>query len=160
MSTVCLHTLLMPSPVMVSLRCRAMGQTPIYDQLRGERISADVLPSAIHAHQLAHSGRHCLDEEPPSAAAVVVRSVRPGTEDVAGHHRRVWAYTVAGLAGDEPGAGSGDASSAAASAGAGVLTGPRHARGDCRGGEQLLDSSEANRVGPRTPATAPVEGLR
>src|SRR5437763_1459265 len=99
----------MPCPVMVSLRCRAMGQTPIYDQLRGERINADVSPSAVPAHHLAHPSRHFLGEEPPSATVVEVRPVQPGTQDLAHHHRRVWAYPAAGLTGDEPRTGNGEA---------------------------------------------------
>jgi len=47
-----------------------VGQTPIYDRLRGERINAHVLPSRADQH--GHSGRSCLDEHMPGAAAVVV----------------------------------------------------------------------------------------
>ena len=34
----------MPPLSMLALRCRPVGQTPIYDQLRGERINSDVPP--------------------------------------------------------------------------------------------------------------------
>jgi hypothetical protein len=38
----CVHTMLMLAPADAPLRCGRMGQTPIYDQVRGERINADV----------------------------------------------------------------------------------------------------------------------
>src|SRR5205085_9541027 len=129
----------MPCPVMVALRCRAMGQIPIYDQLRNEQVNAEVSPSAIPPHHLAHPSRHFLGEEPPSAAVVEVRPVRRETEDLAGHQWRVWAYPAAGLTGDEPRTGNEEAFPGAASTEAGVPTAPRHARSDCCDGQQLLD---------------------
>ena len=76
LSTACTHTLWMPWLSMLALGCRLVGQTPIYDQLRSERINADVPPSHIHSHRPADPGRHRLDAEAPNAAAVVVRPVR------------------------------------------------------------------------------------
>ena len=114
-----------------------MGETPIYDQLRGEWINADVSLSAVRAHHLGHTDRHFLGEGLPSAAEVV------------GQRRRGWAFPAAGLTGDEPGTDSGEAASAAVSTEAGVRTAPRHARGDCWDGEQLLESAVANRAQPR-----------
>ena len=42
------------------LRCRPVRTTPLYDQLRGERINADVPPSAAQPHQLEDRGKHRL----------------------------------------------------------------------------------------------------
>jgi hypothetical protein len=75
----------MPSLFMVSLRCRAVGQTPIYDQLRGERINADVPPSTVESDRLVSSGKHRLGAEASSSTAVEGRPVRPGPAGVSGH---------------------------------------------------------------------------
>lgn len=50
----------MPPPAEASLRCRAMSQTPTYDQLRGERINADIPASEADSEQVDHFGRHRL----------------------------------------------------------------------------------------------------
>ena len=126
LSTARIHTLLMPSAAMVSLRCRAMLQTPIYDQLWGELINADVSPSDVDSDRLGHCGRHRLGADAP-CGTVVVLPVRPRTDDVTGHHRRVQASPTAGLSGDELGTAEGDDSPAAVAAEAGVRSAPRHA---------------------------------
>lgn len=46
----------------VPLRCRAMSQTPTYDQLRDERINADVPAGEVDPHQVDHFGRHRLGD--------------------------------------------------------------------------------------------------
>jgi hypothetical protein len=125
LSTAWMHTLLMPSRSMLPLRCRPVGQTPIYDQLRGERINADVAPSTTALH--AHSGRHRLDEETPSAAAVVARPSDPGAGGLVGHHRRVGTHAVAHLAGDELGADRAWGPRAAIAVEAPARAAPRHA---------------------------------
>jgi hypothetical protein len=79
-----------------------VGQIPIYDWLRGERINAEVPPSCADRH--GHSGRHCLDEHMPGAAAVVVGPSGPGARGLTGHLRREWTYPEALWAGDEWGA--------------------------------------------------------
>lgn len=79
-----------------------MGQTPIYDWLRGERINAEV-PSS-YADQHGHSGRHCLDHM-SRAVAVVVGPSAPGARGLTGHLWRGWTYPEALRAGDELGAG-------------------------------------------------------
>jgi len=86
----------MPSLVMGSLRCRAVGHTPIYDQLRGERINADVPSNDVDLPRDASSSSHHREPAVPSAARLL-RPVGPGMEDVAGHHRRAAAYPAAGL---------------------------------------------------------------
>ena len=77
------------------LRCHAVGQTPTYDQLRGERINADVPASETDPYPFERPGRHRLKEdipdsdppgrhrlrtETPAAAAVCDSSPRPGAD--------------------------------------------------------------------------------
>jgi hypothetical protein len=69
----------MPPLSMLALRCRPVGQTPIYDQLRGERINSDVPPSGADQH--VYSGKHRLDEQTPGPAAVVDGPQVPGRVD-------------------------------------------------------------------------------
>jgi hypothetical protein len=47
-----------------------MGQTPIYDQLRGERINADVPPAGTDPQLVGHPGEHPLLTGAPVPAAV------------------------------------------------------------------------------------------
>jgi hypothetical protein len=47
---------------------RAMSPTPTYDQLRGERINADVPTSEADPHQVDHLGRHRLVDDALGAA--------------------------------------------------------------------------------------------
>lgn len=78
----------MLSSSMLALQSRPVGQTPIYDQLRGERIDVDVPPSDVDLDRLAAAGRHRLDADTPSPAAVIVRSSGPGTDRLASHRGR------------------------------------------------------------------------
>jgi hypothetical protein len=71
----------MLSPVKLPLGSHSVGQTPIYDQLRGERITADVPPSPPDLHHPARPTGHRLSPETPGAAAAVAR-----------HQRRVWTF--------------------------------------------------------------------
>lgn len=134
--------LLMSSSMMVCLWCRAMGQTPIFDQLWGELINADVSSSDVAGCRFADSGRHCLHEEESGAAAVGMRRGRPGTATRTGWRGRVRACPPAGWAGDEWGTGGVDAFPAAAPTEVGVPTKPRHARNACPDGPQLPDRAE------------------
>lgn len=140
----------MPCAGMVTLRYRAVGQTPIYDQLRGERISADVSPRAGNIYRLADVGRHCLGEDASSAAAGVVRPARRGTAEGAGHPGRVRAYSAAGLTDEERGRVP-----TASLAQAGVRTAPRHARDECRADEQMPDF-RGEQGQAHTPSTVPL----
>lgn len=65
------------TPIEASLRCRAMSQTPTYDQLRGERINADVPASEADPHQADRFGRHRLVDDALGAA---VCGQPPGSE--------------------------------------------------------------------------------
>jgi hypothetical protein len=139
----------MPSSVMGSLRYRAVGQTPIYDQLRGERINADVPPNDIDSHRHSPLSRHCRGEDAPSAAALE-RPLGREIEGVAGHHRRGKAYpAAAGSAGDELGMVRADGPYAGGVAETGVRAAPRHARGAYHDDEQPLDYSSVSRSAPR-----------
>lgn len=72
MYTFCAH-MLIPAAAKSPLRCRTVNQMPIYDQLRGERINADVPASrSSDADQLPvdHCGKHHLLADPPVPAAV------------------------------------------------------------------------------------------
>ena len=72
LSTAGVHTLWMRSELMTSLQYRAVGQTPIYDQLRAERINANTSLGDVNPYRLVSSGRHCLDADAPCAAAILV----------------------------------------------------------------------------------------
>ena len=127
LSTGCMHTLWMPWRSVLALRCCLVGQTPIYDQLRGERINAEVPPSHADSHRPADPGRHRRGAQAPSAAAVEVRPSDPGTDGLTGHHQGVWTYPVAQLAGDELGAGRAWGPRAAIPVDAHPRAAPRHA---------------------------------
>lgn len=58
-----------------------MSQTPIYDQLRGERIDVDVLASGgADPQRVGHTRQHRLPASPLSAAAVSGRPAGPGAD--------------------------------------------------------------------------------
>ena len=67
----CVHTMLMPPLQTRPLRCCVMGGgTPIYDQVRGERINAEVPPSAATPQRVDDHGRHRVRPDTPVSAAV------------------------------------------------------------------------------------------
>jgi hypothetical protein len=68
-----------------------MGNTPIFDQVCGERINADVLASGADSQWAGYHGRHRLIPDTPVAAAV---SGPPGPGDgfAQNHHRRARTY--------------------------------------------------------------------
>jgi hypothetical protein len=53
-----------------ALRCGPVRPTPLYDQLRGERINADVPPSDAPLHQGEDRGKHRLADAELSSATV------------------------------------------------------------------------------------------
>ena len=65
---------------MASLWCRAMSQTPTYDQVRGERINADVPASEGNQHELDYLGKHRLQSDAPIVTAVCDSSPGPGAD--------------------------------------------------------------------------------
>lgn len=67
-------------PAGARLWCRAMSQTPTYDQVRGERINADVPASEADPHELDDPGKHRLRADTPIAAEVCGPSPGPGAE--------------------------------------------------------------------------------
>ncbi|MDQ4033235.1 MAG: hypothetical protein M3332_13625 [Actinomycetota bacterium] len=72
-----------------------MGETPIYEQVRGERINADVPASEADPQRADDHGKHRLSPETPMPAEVFGP---PGLGDdlVPNRHRRAWA-DLAGL---------------------------------------------------------------
>jgi hypothetical protein len=74
LSTPMLHA----APTHAPLQCRPVGQTPIHDQLRGERINADVPTPRVDPQQVNHTGQDRLPADATSAAAVFTRRPGPG----------------------------------------------------------------------------------
>jgi len=104
------------------------------------------------------SGRHRLGGDAPSAAAAVVRPGGQGT-DVAGYHRRVWAYPpAAGLTGDQLGTVRGDESCAAGCAGgcaSSTTACPRGLPSRC----ECAGFFAGDQAAAQTSASAPVEEI-
>jgi hypothetical protein len=68
---------------------RPMSQTPIYDQLRGERIGADVPASAAGGtdpQRSARLGKHHLPAEAPAAGSGFSVLVNPGAQPQVNQH--------------------------------------------------------------------------
>jgi hypothetical protein len=65
------HTTVMPPPQTRPYGVRPMGRTPIYDQLRGERINADVPAAEADPQVVGRRGRHHVLVVAPGSAAVV-----------------------------------------------------------------------------------------
>jgi hypothetical protein len=72
-----------------------MGETPIYDQVWGERINADVPASGTDPQRAGYHGEHRLLPDTPIAAAVC-GPPSPG-EGLAPHHHRHAGTYPAGL---------------------------------------------------------------
>lgn len=118
MSTSCPHVV-EAVPGGAPLWCRAMSQTPTYDQVRGERINADIPASEADPHEVDHSGKHRLLADVP-LAAVCGSSPGPGTDlaegrpgfatgdsDCAGRHcLRADVPLAAAVCGPSPGLGA------------------------------------------------------
>ena len=64
------HTTLMLPPATRLYGVRAMGQTPIYEQLRGERINVEVPATGADPQRVDHPGKHRLLAVAPVPAAV------------------------------------------------------------------------------------------
>ena len=52
------------------LRCRTVSQTPTYDQLRGERINADVPAGEADPHPVDRPGKHRIPDDMPAESAL------------------------------------------------------------------------------------------
>jgi hypothetical protein len=86
LSTACTHHV-DAGPAGEHLRCRPMGETPIYDQVRGERINADVPASGADPHRAEDHGKHRLPPDTPIPAAVF-GPPGPGDDLAPSHHHR------------------------------------------------------------------------
>jgi hypothetical protein len=69
----------------LSLRCCPMRETPIYEQLRGERINADVPSSETGPSRVDHPGRHRLVPDTTGSVAAC-RPPGPGADLVVHQH--------------------------------------------------------------------------
>jgi hypothetical protein len=79
-----------------------MGQTPIYDQLRGERINADVPATGADPQLVDHPGKHHLLAVAPGSAAVF-GPPGPGTDLNGNRHHLLGTYPAGQPAGEEAG---------------------------------------------------------
>ncbi|MDQ5856067.1 MAG: hypothetical protein M3302_07130 [Actinomycetota bacterium] len=71
-----------------------MSQTPIYDQLRGERINADVPATGNEPQHADHAGKQRLPTGGPGPAAVFTRG-QPGQGHEPLHNDRTPPRTAA-----------------------------------------------------------------
>lgn len=80
------HTLLMPPVEAVALRCRPVHETPIYDQLRDEGITAEVAASQTASPRGGRPRRHrrLADTTDPVAVCALPG---PAADPVAHQHR-------------------------------------------------------------------------
>lgn len=80
------HTLLMPTAEPVALRCRPVRETPIYDQLRDEGITAEVAASQTASPRGGRPRRHrrLADTTDPVAVCALPG---PAADPVAHQHR-------------------------------------------------------------------------
>lgn len=91
--------MLMPDPQTRPYGVASRGETPIYDQVRGERINADVPPCEADSPGAGYYGKHLLPPDTPIPAAVFGP---PDPKDglAPDHHRRAWAYPAGWAAAD------------------------------------------------------------
>jgi len=68
------------APEDAPLRCRTVSQTPTYDQLRGERINADVPAGEADPHPVSRPGRHRIRDDMPAGSAV--SDLDPGVDSI------------------------------------------------------------------------------
>lgn len=74
------HRVLIPLPANLPLRCRCVSETPIYDQLRGERINADVPDDGADRQRVGQHGHHRAPDVPVSGPAVPGRPAASGSD--------------------------------------------------------------------------------
>ena len=79
------HSVSMSLSSTLSLRCCPMRETPIYEQLRGERINADVPSSETGPSRVGHPGRHRLVPDTTGSVAAC-RPPGPGADLVVHQH--------------------------------------------------------------------------
>ena len=80
------HSVLRPWPANLPLRCGCVSDTPIYDQLRGERINADVPADGTGRQRVGHHGHHRAPAAAPGGPAVTGRPAASGFDPVANQH--------------------------------------------------------------------------
>ena len=90
--------MVMPPPSTCSYGVRPRDQTPIYDQLRGEHINADVPTTGPDPQRVDHHGNHRLLTDAP-VATVVFGPPGPGADLAANQHHPVRIYPAGQPAG-------------------------------------------------------------
>jgi hypothetical protein len=75
------HSVLRPSIAHLRLRCRGVSDTPIYDQLWGERLNADV--PAADPQQVGYQGQHRRPAAASRAPAAHGHLAASGSDPVA-----------------------------------------------------------------------------
>jgi hypothetical protein len=120
------HTMLMPPRTDAPLRCRRMGETPIYDQVRGERINADVPASGVDPQPASYHGKHRLLAD-TLVPVTVFGPPGPGAGLGLNQHRRVWTSPAGLPAADEQPAATAWGPRAALPPEAHTRQAPRHA---------------------------------
>lgn len=71
-------------PAGVPLRFRTVSYTPVYDQLRGERINADVPASEAGRHEVDRPGKHRLRDDIPATETVCSPPLEPAGDGAGG----------------------------------------------------------------------------
>jgi hypothetical protein len=94
------HTTVLPPPQTRPYGVRPMGRTPIYDQLRGERINADVPAAEADPQVVGRRGRHHVLVVAPGPTAVV-RPPGPGTGLDGNRHHLLETHPPVQPTGDE-----------------------------------------------------------
>jgi hypothetical protein len=82
-----------------------MGETPIYDQVRRERIHVDVPASGADPHRAGYHGKHRMRPDTP-VPAVVFGPSGPGDGLAPNYHRREGTYPADRPAADRQQAGT------------------------------------------------------
>ena len=94
------HTTVLPPPPTRPYGVRLMGRTPIYDQLRGERINADVPAADADPQVIGRRGRHHVLVVAPGPTAVF-GPPGPSTCLDGNRHHLLEPYPAGQPAGDE-----------------------------------------------------------
>jgi hypothetical protein len=94
------HTTVLPPPQTRPYGVRPMGRTPIYDQLRGERINADVPAADADPQVVGRRGRHHVLVVAPGPTAVF-GPPGPSTGLDGNRHHLLESYPAVQPAGDE-----------------------------------------------------------
>src|SRR4051812_13649230 len=76
----------MPFWLNLPVRSRSVSETPIYDQLRGERLNADVPAGGAGRQLVSHRGQHHLPAEAPGRPEAIGRPAWSESRPVVNQH--------------------------------------------------------------------------